>query len=369
VTGSNSVAIVGCGVISPEYASTFSQLGFVDVVACADAVPERAAQLAAAHGIPRTLTFEQVLADPDIGTVVNLTPPLMHAAVTGAALEAGKAAYSEKPLGVDLEEGRTLVESATRYGLRLGCAPDTFLGVGLQTCRDAIERGLIGEPIGANAFMLGSGPESWHPNPDIFYKRGAGPMFDMGPYYLTALVSLLGPATRVAASARITHAQRVITSEPRQGELVDVDVPTHVAAVIDFAAGPVATLVTSFDVQASRYRNIEIYGTEATLSVPNPNTFDGPVFVRGASDTSWTELEVRQPYIPQHRGIGLADMIWAARTGRAHRASSSLALHVLELMTASVASSEQGRHIDLQTTCEPAKSLPAELPENTFDDE
>jgi predicted dehydrogenase len=362
------VAIVGCGVISPEYAYTLNRLGFVDVSACADAIPERAAKLAAAHGIPRALTFDQVLADPEIGTVVNLTPPVMHAEVTRAALEAGKAAFSEKPLGIDFAEGRDLVDCANRLGLRLGCAPDTFLGVGFQTCRDVIERGLIGEPIGANAFTLGSGPESWHPNPDIFYQRGAGPMFDMGPYYLTALVSLLGPAKRVTASARITHARRTISSEPRRGELVGVEVPTHVATVIDFASGPVATVVTSFDVQASRYRNIEIYGTEATLSVPNPNTFEGPVTIRGVADTSWTEIELRRPYIPQHRGIGLADMIWATRTGRAHRASSTLALHVLELMTASVASSEQGRHIELQTTCRPAKSLPAELPENTFDD-
>ena len=361
-------AIVGCGVIAPEYARTLNHLDFVDLVACADAFPERAEQLAANYDIPRALTFEQVLSDPDIETVINLTPPLMHAAVTRAALDAGKAAFSEKPLGVDLDEGLGLVERATQLGLRLGCAPDTFLGVGFQTCRDVIERGLIGEPIGANAFMLGSGPESWHPNPDLFYQRGAGPLFDMGPYYLTALVSLLGPARRVTGSARITHAQRTIGSEPRRGERMAVEVPTHVATVIDFAAGPVATLVTSFDVQASRLRNIEIYGTEATLSVPDPNTFKGPVQIRGRGDASWTEIEVREPYLPQHRGIGLADMIWATRSGRAHRASSTLALHVLELMTASVEASEQGRHIELRTTCEPAKTLPAALPENTFDD-
>ena len=362
------VAIVGCGVISPEYASTLGQLDFVDLVACADAFPDRAAQLAAAHGIPKVLTFDEVLADPGIDTVVNLTPPLMHAAVTGATLAAGKAAFSEKPLGVDFGEGRDLVARATAAGLRLGCAPDTFLGVGFQTCRDVIERGLIGEPIGANAFMLGAGPELWHPNPDIFYQRGAGPMFDMGPYYLTALVSLFGPARRITSSARVTHAQRTIGSKPRRGERITVEVPTHVASVIDFASGPVATLVTSFDVQASRYRNIEVYGTEATLSVPDPNSFQGPVMIRGLADSAWTEIEARQPYLPQHRGIGLADMVWAARSGRPHRASATVALHVLELMTASIAASEQGRHVELQTTCEPAPSLPAELPENTFDD-
>ena len=228
------VAIVGCGVIAPAYARTLGKLGFVHVVACADALPERANELAREFGISRASTFDAVLADPDIETIVNLTPPLAHAVVTSAALAAGKATFSEKPLGVDLDEGRALVADATARGLRLGCAPDTFLGVGFQTCRDAIARGLIGEPVAANAFMLGSGPESWHPNPDLFYRRGAGPLLDMGPYYLTALVSLLGPARRVTGSSRITHAQRTITSEPRRGERVAVEVPTHTTTVIDF---------------------------------------------------------------------------------------------------------------------------------------
>jgi predicted dehydrogenase len=362
------IAIVGCGVIAPAYARTLGKLGFVDVVACADAMPERAQELAAAYAIPRALTFDEVLADPDIDTVVNLTPPLAHAAVTAAALDAGKATFSEKPLGVDLDEGRALVDAAAAHGLRLGCAPDTFLGVGFQTCRDAIERGLIGEPVAANGFMLGSGPESWHPNPELFYRRGAGPILDMGPYYLTALVSLLGSACRVTGSSRITHAQRTITSEARRGETLTVEVPTHSTTIIDFASGPVATLVTSWDVPASRLRNIEVYGTEATLSVPDPNTFGGPVTIRGPRDTEWRELPLRTPTLPQSRGIGLADMVWATRTGRAHRASGEVALHVLELMTASVRASAEGRHLDLETTCTPAATLPADLPDNTFDD-
>jgi predicted dehydrogenase len=362
------VAIVGCGVIAPAYARTLAQLDFVDVVACADALPERANELAVEYGIPRALTFDEVLDDPDIDTIVNLTPPLAHAVVTSTALDAGKATFSEKPLGVDFDEGLALVTSAAARDLRLGCAPDTFLGVGLQTCRDAIAQGLIGEPVAANAFMLGSGPESWHPNPDLFYRRGAGPLLDMGPYYLTALVSLLGPARRVTGSSRITRPERTITSEPRRGERLPVEVPTHTTTVIDFVSGPIATLVTSFDVQASRLRNIEIYGTEATLSVPDPNTFGGPVTIRGPRDTEWRELPLRTPTLPQSRGIGLADMIWATRTGRAHRASGAVALHVLELMTASVRASDEGRHVELSTTCTPAALLPPDLPENTFDD-
>ena len=361
------VAIVGCGVISRTYAKTIGELGFVELAACVDDVPGRAEKLAARNGA-RASTLEEVLQDPAIDAVVNLTPPLAHAAVSRAVLEAGKAAFSEKPLGVELAEGAALVDLSVASGTRLGCAPDTFLGAGLQTARAVIDRGDIGEPLAANAFMLGSGPEWWHPNPEIFYQHGAGPLFDMGPYYLTTLVQLLGPARAVSASARISRAQRPILSEPRRGELMDVEVPTHVGALVEFASGPIASLVTSFDVQATRYYNIEVYGAEATLSVPNPNTFDGPVRVKRNGDENWTEIALLPAHIPQQRGIGLADMMWAQRTGRAHRTSSALALHVLELMTGALTAAEQGRRVDLHTTCERAEPLPVGLAANTFDD-
>jgi len=261
-----------------------------------------------------------------------------------------------------------LVASAAAQRLRLGCAPDTFLGVGFQTCRDVIARGLIGEPVAANAFMLGSGPESWHPNPTIFYQHGAGPLLDMGPYYLTTLVQLLGPARAVSASARISRAQRPILSEPQRGQLIAVEVPTHVSALVEFASGPIASLVTSFDVQATRYYNIEVYGSEATLAVPNPNTFDGPVRIKRNGDEAWADVDLRPVHLPQQRGIGLADMMWAQRSGRAHRASGALALHVLELMTGALLSADRGRRVDLRTTCERAPLLPAGLAPNTFDD-
>jgi predicted dehydrogenase len=361
------VAIVGCGVISRTYAHTISQLGFVELVACVDEDPARAEELAGAFGAePRSL--DAVLHDPDIDAVVNLTPPLAHGAVSGASLDAGKATFSEKPLGVEFADGQSLVARSTHSGTRLGCAPDTFLGAGLQTARAVIDRGDIGEPVAANAFMLGSGPESWHPNPSIFYQHGAGPLFDMGPYYLTTLVQLLGPARAVSASARISRSRRPIRSEPHRGELIEVEVPTHVGALVDFVSGPIATLVTSFDVQATRYLNIEVYGTEATLSVPNPNTFGGPVRVKRNGDESWTDIELIPAHLPQQRGIGLADMLWAQRSGRAHRTSSELALHVLELMTGALASAEQGRRIDLDTRCERAAPLPIGLAPNTFDD-
>ena len=339
----------------------------MELAACVDEDTERAEKLAAKFGA-RARTFADVLQDDDIDAVVNLTPPLAHLAVSRATLAAGKATFSEKPLGVELAEGRELVELARAQGVPLGCAPDTFLGAGLQTARAVIDRGDIGEPLAANAFMLASGPESWHPSPSIFYQHGAGPLLDMGPYYLTTLVQLLGPAHAVSAAARASRAQRPILSEPLRGQMLDVEVPTHVGALVEFASGPIATLVTSFDVQATRYFNIEVYGTDATLSVPNPNTFTGPVRIKRNGDEAWTDIDLLPATIPQQRGIGLADMLWAQQSGRPHRTSGALALHVLELMTGALAAAEEGRRIDLETTCERAAPLPLGLPENTFDD-
>jgi predicted dehydrogenase len=361
------IAIIGCGVISRTYAHTLSQLPFVELAACVDEDPGRAAELASKFGA-QARTLDDVLADPEIDAVVNLTPPLAHLAVSAASLEAGKATFSEKPLGVELAEGMLLVNLATTKGVPLGCAPDTFLGAGLQTARAVIDRGDIGEPLAANAFMLASGPESWHPSPAIFYQRGAGPLFDMGPYYLTTLIQLLGPACAISASARISRTQRPIGSEPLRGQLLDVEVPTHVSSIVEFESGPIGTLVTSFDVQATRYFNIEVYGTEATLSVPNPNTFGGPVRVKRRGDEAWTDVELLPATLPQQRGIGLADMLWAQESGRAHRTSGALALHVLELMTAALTAADEGRRVAIETTCERAAPLPLGLPENTFDD-
>ena len=361
------VAIIGCGVIAPVYAKTLARLGDVELVACADGVPARAEQFAHAHG-GRAMDMAEILDDPTIDAVVNLTPPLAHAQVSSAALSAGKATFSEKPLAVHFPEGQALVQLAAERGVRFGCAPDTFLGAGLQTARASIDRGDIGEPVAACAFMLGAGPERWHPNPEFFYQHGAGPLFDMGPYYLTALVQLLGPAASVTASGRATSERRTIHSKDRRGEEFGVEIPTHVSSLVSFADGPMATVVTSFDAQATEYRNIEIYGTEGTLAVPDPNRFGGLVRIRAFADRDWREVEMLRPNIPQQRGIGLADMLWAQRTGRPHRASADLALHVLEIMTAAIDSAASGRRIDLATTCAPSAPLPCDLPANTFDD-
>ncbi|MEN8184755.1 MAG: Gfo/Idh/MocA family oxidoreductase, partial [Myxococcota bacterium] len=276
--------------------------------------------------------------------------------------------YSEKPLGLELTEGRHLLEAAAKQGVRLGCAPDTFLGAGLQTCRKLIDEGAIGEPVAANAFMLSPGPESWHPGPGIFYQRGAGPLFDIGPYYLTALVMLLGPARRVTASGRITHERRQIGSQPLAGQWMDVEVPTHVASLVDFESGPVATLVTSFDVQASRCRNLEIYGTEGTLAVPDPNTFGGRVQVRRSYRDEWQDVPHSHGNAEQSRGIGLAEMVRAITGDRPHRASGELALHVLDLMESAIRASQSGSHAVLETSCERPAALPAGLADDCFDD-
>ncbi len=361
------VGIVGCGVISDVYAAKLSALPDVEVVACADLEPGRARALASKHGIPLALEPEKLLRHPDVEIVLNLTIPAAHATIARAALGAGKSVYGEKPLALDLDDGARLLAQAQASGLRIGCAPDTFLGAGLQTCRKLIDDGAIGEPAAANAFFLSPGPERWHPRPQAFYQRGAGPLFDMAPYYLTALVCLLGPARRVTSSARVTHARRRITSQPLAGAMMDVEVPTHVASVIDFHAGPVATLVTSFDVQASRARNIEIYGTEGTLSVPDPNTFGGPVQIRRSGDKEWTDVPLTHANAAQSRGIGLVEMARALRAGRKQRASGELACHVLELMQAAIVASETGRHQDVTTRCERPAAIAPGLPDDVFD--
>ncbi len=361
------VGILGCGNIAGVYAAKLSALPFVDLVACADMLPDRAKELGEKHGVPKVLEPDALVADDDVEVVVNLTIPAAHYAVSRQAVDAGKSVFCEKPLALTLDEGLELGRAAEKRGVRVGCAPDTFLGAGLQTCRKLIDDGAIGEPVAANGFMLSPGPESWHPGPKIFYQRGAGPLFDMGPYYLTALVHLLGPVLRLTGSARITHAQREIGSEPLHGQMMDVEVPTHISAVLDFASGPVASLTTSFDVQTTRLRNIEIYGTEGTLSVPDPNAFGGPVSLRRRGEVEWSEMPLTHGNAEQSRGIGFADMVRAIQGKRQHRASLELSSHVLDLMESIVTASDQGRHARPRTTCERPAPLPPGLADDTFD--
>ncbi|MDH7570273.1 MAG: Gfo/Idh/MocA family oxidoreductase, partial [Armatimonadota bacterium] len=278
-----------------------------------------------------------------------------------------KSVYNEKPLAVSREEGRRILNLAQSKGLLVGCAPDTFLGGGHQTCRRLVDDGTIGRPIAAAAFMLSHGPESWHPDPEFFYQPGAGPMFDMGPYYLTALINLMGPIRRVTGSAQTTFPERVITSQPKAGKVIQVNTPTHIAGVMEFAAGAVGTIITSFDVWAHSLPRIEVYGTEGTLTVPDPNGFGGVVRLRRSSDSEWREVPLTHGYTTNSRGIGVADMACALRSGRPHRANGEMAFHVLDAMHAFLDASRMGMHTQLSSTCErPAPMNPA-LPEGVLD--
>lgn len=347
-----AVGLIGCGNISSIYLQNAQILDAIEIAACADLRREAAEAQAARFGVPRVLGVEELLADPTIDVVLNLTTPESHGTIALAALEAGKSVYNEKPLAMSRAEGRRMLEIAKAKGLLVGGAPDTFLGAGLQTVRQLIDDGAIGTPVGANAFMMSRGHEHWHPNPSFYYKAGGGPMFDMGPYYLTAMVSLLGPVRRVSGSTRISRPQRTVSSQPRYGEIIDVEVPTHVAGLLDFAAGPIGMIMTTFDVQASALPWIEIYGTLGTISAPDPNTFGGPVKLRKTDDKEWQEIEVTRPFATNSRGLGLAGMAEALRSGAPHRASGELAYHVLDLMFAIHEASDRGCHVEVESSCE-----------------
>jgi len=361
------VGVVGCGNISGIYLKNMAEVfDVLEVAAVTDIIPERALAAVEENGGFQALTTEEMLADDDIDIILNITPPKAHAEVALAAIKAQKSVYNEKPLAITREDGKKILAAAEEMGVRVGCAPDTFLGAGLQTCRKLIDDGWIGEPIAATAFMTGHGPEGWHPDPQFFYQVGGGPMFDMGPYYLTALVSLLGPVKRVTGSARVSFPERTITSQPHYGEVIKVEIPTHIAGVMDFESGAVATLVTSFDVWKSNLPHIEIYGSDGSLSCPDPNTFGGPVRVMRAG-SEWAEAPLSHVYGENSRGLGMADMATGILSGRAHRASGALAYHVLDLMHAFHDASESGAHIEVESTCPRPAPLPLGLRKGLLD--
>jgi len=356
--GKTQVGIIGCGNISDVYLKNMGPMfKNVRVAACADLIAERAQAKADEYDGVRPMTVKQLLAEPDIQIVVNLTIPKAHAEVSIAALEAGKHVYGEKPLALTREDGQRILALAEQKNLRVGCAPDTFLGGGLQTCRKLIEDGCIGRPVAATAFMMGHGPEGWHPDPEFFYKFGAGPMFDMGPYYLTAMISMLGPIRRVSGCTGKALEERVVSSEPKKGQKIAVEIPTHVAGVLDFAGGGIGTLVTSFDVWAHETPLLEVYGTTGSLSLPDPNFFDGPVRVNQGGQ-GWSEVPLTHPHSQQCRGLGVSDMAAAIEEGRPHRANGTMAYHVLDAMQAFHDASEQGTHVTLESTCEAPEPMP-----------
>ncbi|MCR5783178.1 MAG: Gfo/Idh/MocA family oxidoreductase [Clostridia bacterium] len=345
-----NVGIVGCGNISGIYLTNLTGMfsKVVNVVAVCDIIPERALEAQKKYGIPKAyFTDGEIMADDEIEFILNITTPDQHCPVNMMALEAGKHAYCEKPLAICREDGEKQVALAKEKGLMLGGAPDTFMGGGIQTCRKLIDDGWIGDVVAVNASMRCRGHESWHPGPEFYYKAGGGPMFDMGPYYLTALANLAGPAESVMAFTRITFPQRLITSQPLCGTLIDVDVPTHIAGLIRFRNGAIGTLTTSFDVYDDHQACIEIFGSRGSIQVPDPNGFGGPVRMMTSAGGGYQDVPVVFGYCENSRGIGVADMCLAIREGRQARANYTQTFHVLDMMCAFHESSDLGREVKL----------------------
>ena len=324
------VGIVGLGAISGQYLSAFARLAAVQVVAVADLDTARAASVAAEHGV-RALTVDELIVDPEVDLVLNLTIPAAHAEIALKAIAAGKDVYGEKPLAATLDEARVVVDAARAAGVALGCAPDTVLGTGVQTARKAIDDGMIGEPVATTATMVTPGHERWHPNPDFYYQPGGGPLLDMGPYYVTTLVTLLGPVVSVVGAASHTRSTREIGSGPRAGSVIPVDVDTHVTGVLRHASGALSTLVMSFDSVATRASEIEVHGQTGSLVVPDPNRFDGDVQLHELGG-AWRTLPPSAGYRDAGRGYGVADLAVTA-PGAPARANGDVAYHVLDIMT------------------------------------
>jgi predicted dehydrogenase len=356
------IGVVGCGNISSAYLRIAKSFEILDVTAVADLVVERAQARAKEFGVPKVHSVAEMLADPEIEIILNLTTPGAHAEIGLAALKSGKSVYNEKPLAIQRDEAQHMLTIASEKRLRVGGAPDTFMGAGIQTCRKLIDDGAIGKPVAATAFMMCHGHEGWHPDPEFYYQIGGGPLFDMGPYYLTALVNLLGPVKRVTGSAQMSFAERVIGSVPKKGQVIQVETPTHLAAVLDFEAGAVGTLITSFDVWAHSMPCIEIYGSEGSLSVPDPNGFGGQVKLWRTSQREWVPLRAENS-----RSLGVADMATAIRSGRPHRASGDLAYHVLDIMHAVHDASRSGQHIQMASRVDRPAAMALGLPEGVLD--
>lgn len=360
-----TVALLGCGSIARRYVEGMSRFPNLRLVGVADVQQSAADVLAAEAGVQSYASIDELLADPAIDIVVNITPPSVHAESTSKALAAGKAVYVEKPMAASVRDAYGMLDAADRHGLALAVAPDTFLGTAGRTARRAIDAGLIGSPVGATAFVTHSHAETWHPDPTFLFKPGGGPALDLGPYYLTALVNLLGPVTQVSGFARIGAPVRTVTAPDRRVEHIDVEVATHSTAMLRFASGVLGTVLMSSDVWHSGLPRIEIYGELGTLTLPDPNGFDGDVRFRGHHDDDWTVLKpVGSPDgaegepVQLLRGYGVADLAAHLASASPLRPSAGLALHVLEVLEAVQTSSDEGRLIDIETRPERPASVP-----------
>jgi predicted dehydrogenase len=360
------IGILGCGKISDAYFAGLKRYHVLEVVACADLDFERAQAKAAQHGV-RALAVDELLASPEVDLVVNLTVPQAHAEVNERVLRAGKHAYCEKPFALNTADGARVLALAREKNLLVGCAPDTFLGSGLQTARQLIDAGTIGTPISAMAFWSSRGHETWHPAPAFYYQAGGGPMFDMGPYYLTALVNFLGPISAVGGLARRTFAERTITSAPLAGQKIPVEVPTHYLGTLEFVSGATASLALSFDVFPYPFPRLVIYGTEGTLEAPDPNRFDGEVRLFDPATKNYYAAPATHT-AERLRGTGVADMAYSIlRRDRAFRASGELAQHVLEAMAGFDTAVATNTTVALKTTCARPAAVPATFADHELD--
>ena len=358
MTSPARVGVVGCGVISRAYAANAKAFDSFELVACADVDESQARALAETHDLA-VATVDELIGDPSIDIVLNLTPPVAHADVIDASLAAGKHVYTEKPLASTTVDATALVAEAARLGLRIGCAPDTFLGGAYQAGRALLDSGAIGEPLSVSAVMIVGGQESWHPNPDIFFADGAGPLLDMGPYYLTALVSLLGPVARVAGFASTRIRQRTIEIGSRAGERFDVLTPSHTTAAIELESGVTANLIASFEAQGQSIGDFELHGTEGVIAFPDPNSFGGRVRMRRGRE-GWQEV----PYVSRGdrdcRGIGLDDLVAAIAADRPERASAVLGLHVVDVARGILTAAAEGRIVEIESRAPKPAAMPVE---------
>lgn len=361
MTKTIAVGIIGCGNISDAYLKAAPKFDALSIVACSDINIKAAEAKAKTYDI-KALSVDDILADPEIDLILNLTTPQHHVPVGLRILAAGKHAYSEKPLAISVAEAEQLATLAAQKGLRVGCAPDTFLGGAHQTARQVIDDDTIGTPLAGSAYMMCPGHEAWHPNPDFYYQDGGGPLMDMGPYYITALINMIGSVESVIGVAKSAYATREIASGPRKGDTFGVDVKTHVSAILSFTCGAQVTLTTSFDVHKHSQNHIELYGSTGSMIVSDPNCFDGKIQASVGSGDWKTRPQSHHYGDGNYRIIGLADMAQAIIDGRPHRASLELSLHVLEVMESILKSAETGHRIDLKHQCARPDALSEKLP-------
>lgn len=376
------IGIIGCGVISNTYIKNIKAFfPWLDITACANRNLEKARQTAEIYSIPKAYTVEELLKDEEIEIVLNLTTPAAHTEINRMALMAGKHVFCEKPLAMSLEEAGEIVKLAGQKGLMLGCAPETFMGAGLQTCRKVIDDGWIGRPIAATANMISYGTEIWHASPEFYYKKGAGPMLDMGPYYVTALVSLLGPVAKTACFNGTGRTRRKIYSNPLRGREIEVEVPTTYTGIMEFASGVHVNINMTFDVWMSSLPKLEIYGTEGTLIVPDPNMSSGKVKIfrqekvldavvsrfynekdAKSYSTDYESLQeiplVCQQPLDYFRGLGVLDMAYALVNGRRHRTNEELAYHVTEALFSFDTAAGESTVYNMTSSCRKPEPVP-----------